>query len=95
MGKKRTIAVTPVGELILTKLKERGMTQAELATLSRIQPPTISDILAGRRPFNPAQIVAVALVLGLDAIELGRAKSDYEIMQVINPLLERNEEEKK
>lgn len=89
MGKKRTIAITPVGDMILAKLKEKGLTQQELSELSGVQPPTISDIIAGRRSITPDACVAIAIILGMDAIELGRAQSDYEIMQVLNPILKK------
>ena len=89
MGKKRTIAVTPVGDMILAKLKEKGITQKELSELTGVQPPTISEILGGRRTITPEACVSIAIVLGMDAIELGRAQSDYEIMQVLNPILKK------
>ena len=79
-----------MSELISKKLEERGMSQAELAKLARISTVTINELLANRRSFSAKQIVALSIVLGLDAIELGRMQSDYEIMQVINPLLDSN-----
>lgn len=81
-----------MSELISKQLEERGMSQAELARHTGISTVTINELLANRRRYSPQQIVSLSLVLGLDAIELGRMQSDYEIMQVIKPLLERGKE---
>lgn len=64
------------------------MSQAELSRLTRISTPVINDIVQGRRGISPKQIISLALVLGLDAIELGRMQSDYEIISVMNPILQ-------
>ncbi len=90
--KRKAINTTPMGEIINKRLEEREMSQAELSRLTRISTPVINDIVQGRRGISPKQIVSFSLVLGLDAIELGRMQSDYEIMQVIQPLLERGQE---
>jgi len=81
-----------MSELISKTLDDKGMSQAELAKLSRISTATINELLANRRAFSPKQIVTLSIVLGLDAIELGRMQSDHEIMQVIQPLLEKGQE---
>ena len=73
-------------------MKIRGMSQAELANLTRISTPVINDILQGRRGLSAKQIVAFALVLGVDAIELGRMQSDQEIMSVISPMIMEEEQ---
>ena len=92
MAKRKSINEYPVGQYILDALKERGMSQAELAAKTRVSAPVINDIIKCRRPASAKQLVKFGLVLGLDAIEMGRMQSDYEIMQVINPLFEKSEE---
>lgn len=86
--KCKAINSIPIGEIISKRLEDRGMTQAELSRLTRISTPVINDIVQGRRGISPKQIISLALVLGLDAIELGRMQSDYEIMSVMNPILQ-------
>lgn len=88
---KKAINRTPVIEIIKERMKARGMSQAELSALTRISTPVINDIVQGRRGLSPKQIVAFALILGLDAIELGRMQSDQEIMAIINPMIKGEE----
>ena len=89
--KKKAINITPAGEIINKRLEEREMSQAELSRLTKVSTPVINDIVQGRRGISPKQIVSFSLVLGFDAIELGRMQSDYEIIQVITPILEKEE----
>lgn len=89
--KYKAINSTSVGEIIRKRLEDRGMSQVELSKLTRVSTPVINDIVQGRRGVSPKQIVSFALVLGLDAIELGRMQSDYEIMSVMNPILEKED----
>ena len=86
--KRKAINNTSIGEIISKRLEDRGMTQAELSRLTRISTPVINDIVQGRRGISPKQIISFALVLGFDAIELGRMQSDYEIMSLMNPILQ-------
>lgn len=86
--KRKAINSIPTGEIISKRLEDRGMTQAELSRLTRISTPVINDIVQGRRGISPKQIISLSLVLGLDAIELGRMQSDYEIMSVMNSILQ-------
>lgn len=90
--RKKAINITPMSELISKQLEDKGMSQAELARLAKMSTVTINDLLANRRTFTAKNIVSLSIVLGLDAIEFGRMQSDYEIMQVIQPLLERGQE---
>lgn len=89
--KKRAINITPLTQIISSKLEEKGMSQVELSRLTGISTPTLNDILAGRRTFSPKYLVRISMILGLDAIELGRMQSDYEIMQVIEPIMKGGE----
>lgn len=90
--KKKAINRTPVIDIIKERMKARGMPQAELSTLTKISTPVINDIVQGRRGLSPKQIVAFALILGFDAIELGRMQSDQEIMAIINPMIKEEEQ---
>lgn len=87
----RSINTNSIGEIISKRLEERGMSQAELSRFTKVSTPVINDIVQGRRGISPKQIVSFSLVLGFDAIELGRMQSDYEIMNVINPILEKED----
>lgn len=89
--KRKAINTNPIGKIIQNRLEERDMSQADLSRLTRISTPVINDIVQGRRGISPKQIVSFSLVLGFDAIELGRMQSDYEIMQLIIPILEKEE----
>jgi plasmid maintenance system antidote protein VapI len=86
--KHKAINKTPIGEIIRKRLEDKGMTQVELSRLTRTSTPTMNDIIQGRRSISPKHIISLALVLGLDAIELGRMQSDYEIISAMNPILE-------
>lgn len=89
--KKKAINMNPIGEIISKRLEERGMSQAELSRITKVSTPVINDIVKGRRGISPDQIVSFSLVLGLDALELGRMQSDYEIMQLIIPIMEKED----
>lgn len=89
--KREAINTNSIGEIIRKRLEERGMSQAELSRCTKVSTPVINDIVQGRRGVSPKQIVSFSLVLGFDAIELGRMQSDYEIMNVINPILEKDD----
>lgn len=72
-------------------MKARGMSQAELSALTGISDTVINFIVRGKRGLTPKQIVAFALILGFDAIELGRMQSDQEIMAIIHPMIKEGE----
>lgn len=90
--RRKSINTTPMSELIIGKLNEKGMTQAELARHTGISEVTINDLIANRRQFSPKQIIAISLILGLDAIEFGRKQSDYRIMQEMRPYFNKEED---
>ena len=89
--KHKAINRTPIIEIIKERMKARGMSQAELSALTGISDTVINFIVRGKRGLTPKQIVAFALILGLDAIELGRMQSDQEIMAIINPMIKEGE----
>lgn len=89
--KHKAINRNPVIEIIKERMKARGMCQAELSSLTGISAPVINYIVQGRRGLTPKQIVAFAIILGFDAIELGRMQSDQEIMAIIHPMIKEGE----
>lgn len=89
--KHKAINRTPAIEIIKERMKARGMSQAELSALTGNSTAVINFIVRGKRGLTPKQIVAFALILGFDAIELGRMQSDQEIMAIINPLIKEEE----
>jgi plasmid maintenance system antidote protein VapI len=91
--KRKSIQDYPIGAVIEGELKSKEMTQVELSARTRISQPVINDIVKGRRGANPAQLVKIGLILGLDAFELGRMQSDYEIMKIITPIIGKEQEE--
>jgi len=62
-------AVTPLPphELLAQMLKDRGMSQAELARTAGLARATVSDLTTGKRPFTVKQMQAVASIFGLPA----------------------------
>lgn len=89
--KRKAINTNPICKVIQNRLEERDMSQADLSRLTRISTPVINDIVQGRRGLSPKQIVAFALILGFDAIELGRMQSDQEVMAIIEPMIKEDE----
>ena len=89
--KHKAINRTPIIEIIKERMKARGMSQAELSALTGISDTVINFIVRGKRGLTPKQIVAFALILGFDAIELGRMQSDQEIMAIIHPMIKEGE----
>lgn len=89
--RKKAINITPMSAVVRRQLEKKGMTQAELAQRTGISPVTIHYLLENKRRYSPHLIVRISLILGIDAIELGRMQSDYEIMQVIQPIIDEEE----
>lgn len=90
--RRRFINSTPIVDAIIKKMEERGMSQKELSDITGIPTPTLNEILGNKRRIQPRLIVPISIVLGLDAIELGRMQSDFEIVQVIQPIMEQNKQ---
>ena len=94
MSRKRTpVKDYPVGKAIVEALEKKGMTQVELAARLHMAHGNLSAIIHEGREVSPRMIVRIALCLGLDAFELGRMQSDYEIMKIITPIIGKEQEE--
>ena len=59
------VAPLPPHELLAHMLKERGMSQAELARRAGLAKATVSDLVTGKRAFTVKQMHAVAGIFGL------------------------------
>lgn len=64
-----------IRQLIRARMAERGLTQAELARQLGIKPPSLAQILSGRRGKVPESLLDVltALDLQLDVIPMEEA----------------------
>ncbi len=66
----------PPHQLLAQMLAERDMSQAELARKARLAKATVSDLVAGKRPFTVRQMHAVASIFGLPgSVFLPRAEN--------------------
>jgi len=59
------VAPLPPHELLAQMLKERGISQAELARIAGLAKATVSDLATGKRAFTVKQMHAVASIFGL------------------------------
>ena len=57
------LARRPVGELLRDELAARGMSQAELARVTDVDPTTISNVINGRRGFSKADAKVISRTL--------------------------------
>lgn len=63
---------TSFGTWLKAAIKEKGISQVELARLIGVQPPQVSHIISGDRGTTPENIVAIARALQLPAEEVFR-----------------------
>ena len=47
----------------------------------------LNDYLTGKRNIHAKHIVCIAMILGLDAIQMGRMQSDYKIINYMQSLM--------
>ncbi|MGA2092531.1 MAG: helix-turn-helix domain-containing protein [Sedimentisphaerales bacterium] len=57
------------GDVIREKLNERGWTQADLADVIGKPLPAVNEVIQGRRSITPDMASALAIALGIDAVE--------------------------
>ena len=105
MNKKQTpfIATHP-GELIKDELKERNMTQKQLAELTGIKPSVLSETINVKRSISLNVAVALEKVLGipaevwmnlqtqfnLDSTQIAEREKQKETVSVTIPVSDRN-----
>ena len=105
MNKKQTpfIATHP-GELIKDELKERDMTQKQLAELTGIKPSVLSETINGKRSISLNVAVALEKALGipaevwmnlqtqfnLDSTQIAEREKQKETVSVTIPVSDRN-----
>lgn len=61
------------GQWLKAALKDRGITQTELARRIGVQPPQVSHIIAGDRGTTPENMLAISHALKISAEEVFRA----------------------
>lgn len=67
------------GELIRDELKERGMTQKQLAIDTGIKPSVISETVNGKRPVSVRMAAALESVFGIPAEYWLNLQSQYDL----------------
>jgi len=92
-NKRKPVKDYPVGRAIAEALEKKGITQSELAARLNMEPGNLSAIIHDGRGVTSRMLVRIAIATGLDAFELGRMQSDYEIMKIIRPIIEKDREE--
>ena len=92
-NKRKPVEGYPVGQAIAKALEKKGITQSELAARLNMEPGNLSAIIHDGREVTSRMLVRIALATGLDAFELGRMQSDYEVMKIIRPIIEKKQEE--
>ena len=95
---------THPGEMIKDELKERNMTQKQLAAESGIKASVLSETITGKRSVSLSVAVAIEKVLGvpadvlmnmqtqydLDMANIASRSNENEIVEVIIPVRDRN-----
>ena len=81
MNKKEytPIFATHPGELIRDELKERGMTQKQLAAAMDIKPSVLSETVNGKRSISVNMALALERVLGIPADIWMNMQSQYDL----------------
>lgn len=81
MNKKEytPIVATHPGELIRDELKERGMTQKQLAVAMDIKPSVLSETVNGKRSISVNMALALERVLGIPADIWMNMQSQYDL----------------
>ena len=70
---------THPGELIKDELKERGMTQKQLATEAGIKPSVLSETINGKRSISLSVAVALEKALGISADIWMNMQTQYDL----------------
>jgi len=91
-NKRKPVKDYPVGQAIAEALEKKGITQSELAARLNMSPGNLSAILHTGREVTSRMLVRIAIATGLDAFELGRMQSDFEIMKIVNSIIVPNGE---
>ena len=106
MSKKELtpFVATHPGEMIKDELKERGMTQKQLANLTGIKPSVLSETINGKRSVSLSVAVALEKALGipadiwmnlqtqhdLDKANIAARDNQHETVTVTIPVRDRN-----
>ena len=81
MSKKELtpFVATHPGEMIKDELKERGMTQKQLANLTGIKPSVLSETINGKRSVSLSVAVALEKALGIPADIWMNLQTQYDL----------------
>lgn len=71
-----SLAIHP-GEMIKDEIKERGITQRQLAAQMEVSPTVLNEVLNGKRPVTTEYAMMLEAVLGIDAGIWLRLQMDY------------------
>ena len=69
----------PVGEYIKDELRDRKMTQKELAAAMGVPASRINEVIKGKRPLSAAMALQLERVIGIPAQILLSLQSQYEL----------------
>lgn len=80
MNSNRTtpFVATHPGELVRDELRERGLTQKQLATMAGLSPAVVSDIVNARRSVNKTIAVSLEKALGIPVVMWMNLQSQYD-----------------
>ena len=104
MNNKTPFLATHPGELIRDELKERDMTQKQLAELTGIKPSVLSETINGKRSVSLNMAMALEKALGipaeiwmnlqtqydLDSVQIAKREKQEETVSVTIPISDRN-----
>ena len=81
MNKKKytPVVATHPGELIRDELKERGMTQKQLAAEMNVKPSVLSETVNGKRAVSVNMALALEKALGIPADIWMNMQAQYEL----------------
>ena len=81
MNKKNLtpFVATHPGEMIKDELKERGMTQKQLASATNIKPSVLSETINGKRSVSLSVAVALEKALGIPADVWMNLQTQYDL----------------
>jgi addiction module HigA family antidote len=81
MNKKQYTPFEPThpGEMIKDELKERGMTQKQLASQTGIKPSVISETINGKRNISLNMAIALEKALGIPADIWMNMQTNYDL----------------
>ena len=78
MNNTTPFVVTHPGELIRDEMRERGLTQKQLAVLSGLTPTTVSELVRARRNVTEEIALSLEKALGIPKVMWMNLQSQYD-----------------